>query len=282
MAAIGCTLLLHSQKVNIKYVYNANPEGPAMSRQIKVIAFDLDGTLYLGNEAVEGAVETLAALEKSGLDIVYFTNNSAKTNRQIEIKLCSLGFNATERNTYTASYACSRYLEREGIDEVYLIGSDDFGNDLKHRGIKIVEPEQARAVVVGLDLGLTYERIAGALHAIRKGARLVVANLDASYPIECGQRLPGCGAMVGAVVGATGHEPDFIAGKPNTYMLELLCTDLGVGPDEICVVGDSIESDIEMAKRFRCTSILYDRENEHAGYSGERVSFLKEIVNLIN
>jgi HAD superfamily hydrolase (TIGR01450 family) len=253
-----------------------------MSRQIKVIAFDLDGTLYLGNEAVEGAVETLVALEKSGLDIVYFTNNSAKTNRQIEIKLCSLGFNATERNTYTASYACSRYLEREGIDEVYLIGSDDFGNDLKRRGIKIVEPEQARAVVVGLDFGFNYERIAGALHAIRKGARLVVANLDASYPIERGQRLPGCGAMVGAVVGASGHEPDFIAGKPNTYMLELLCSDLGVEPDEICVVGDSIESDIEMAKRFRCTSILYDRENEYAGYSGERVSFLKEIVNLIN
>lgn len=253
-----------------------------MSKKIKALAFDLDGTLYFGNEAVDGAVDTLARLEKAGLRMVFFTNNSAKTVRQIEAKLRTLGFNANERNTYTASYACSRYLEQKSCKAVYLIGSDDFRNDLISRGIEVVEPERAEAVVVGLDFGLSYERIAGALHAIRNGAELVAANLDASYPVEHGRRMPGCGAMVGAVVGASGHEPDFIAGKPNTYMLELICSDLGVGPDEICVIGDSVESDIEMAKRYRCRGILYDHYNEYTGYPDERVRSIRELLNINN
>jgi len=253
-----------------------------MNRQIKAIAFDLDGTLYLGNQAVEGAIETLAELEMNGIVPLFFTNNSARTTPQIVNKLLSLGFNATERNTYTASTACARYLEQQDTGSVYLIGSDNFRKDLEERGVKIDEPEKAATVVVGLDFFLTYERIAGALHAISNGARLVVANLDASYPVEGGRRMPGCGAMVGAIIGASGHQPDFIAGKPNTYMLELLCSDQGLRSEEICVVGDSIESDIEMANRFQCRSILYDHFNKFSKYASNRVCSLKNIFNIIN
>ncbi|NTV66184.1 MAG: HAD-IIA family hydrolase [Chlorobaculum sp.] len=253
-----------------------------MSNRIKAIAFDLDGTLYFGSRAVEGAVEALKELEANHIQLFFFTNNSAKTVRQIVTKLHSLGFNATERNTYTASSACARYLEQQRLGLVYLIGSDDFRKDLEHRGIAIAEPEKAAAVVVGLDFGLTYERIAGALQAILHGARLVVANIDASYPVEHGHRLPGCGAMVGAVVGASGHQPDFIAGKPSTYMLELLCSDQGLGQKEICVVGDSIESDIEMADRFQCRSILYDHFDMFKDYLRDRATSFKHIINILN
>ena len=114
------------------------------------------------------------------------------------------------------------------------------------------------AVVVGLDPAFSYEKIAMALEAIDNGAKLIVANTDPSYPIENNRRLPGCGAMVGAIVGATGHKPDFHVGKPNVYMLELLCKEHGLSPAEICVVGDSIESDIKMADNFGCKSILFN------------------------
>jgi 4-nitrophenyl phosphatase len=253
-----------------------------ISGNVKAVAFDLDGTLYFGNEAVDGAVELLSGLKSKGVMPVFFTNNSARTVGQIVAKLRSLGFEADDRNTYTASYACARYLAQERIERLYLLGSDDFGKDLTNRGMTIVEPDRAEAVVIGLDFGMNYESIAGALQALMHGAILVVANLDPSYPIENGRRLPGCGAMVGAVKGATGHEPDFIAGKPNTYMLELLCSDLGFSNEDICVVGDSVESDIEMANRFKCPSILYDHFNIFSGYTGDRVSSLRDIFNIIN
>jgi FMN phosphatase YigB (HAD superfamily) len=65
-------------------------------------------------------------------------------------------------------------------------------------------------------------------------------------------------------------------------MLELLCSDQGLRAEEICVVGDSIESDIEMANRFQCRSILYDHFKEFSGNSHNRICSLKDIHNIIN
>jgi HAD superfamily hydrolase (TIGR01450 family) len=252
-----------------------------MSR-IQALAFDLDGTLYYGSKAVEGAVEAVGALYAAGYHIYYFTNNSARTKVQIVQKLNALGFDASLATTYTASDACRRYLKERDICEVFLIGSHDFENELKADRVRIVEPTKAEAVVVGLDFDLSYDKIAGALQAIGAGAELIVANLDSSYPVENGLRMPGCGAMVGSVVGSTGKEPDFITGKPNTYMLELLCSDWNHRYSEICVVGDSVESDMEMSTRFKCSGILFDHYDKYTGTEFTRVRDLQDIINIIN
>jgi len=252
-----------------------------MNSQIKAIAFDLDGTLYFGSQAVEGAVDALADLEVAGVKVFFITNNSTKSKSQIVKKLQGMGFNATNSNTYTASSACARYLNDEHLRAVYLIGNKDFKRDLQERFIEVVEPEKAEAVVVGLDTSMTYKSIAFASHAINRGATLVVANIDGSYPVEHGQLRLGCGAMVGAVVGATKHEPDFIAGKPNTYMLELLCQDFSISAEEICVIGDSIESDMEMAMRFKSQSILYDHYGVVKGYGEDRATSFEEIICIL-
>ncbi len=248
---------------------------------IKAFAFDLDGTLYYGNNAVDGAVKAVLSIIEAGYQVYYFTNNSAKTRSQIVKKLCTLGFNASLINTYTASYACSRYLLKNKIDSVYVVGSNDLINDFISLGINVVEPEQASSIVVGLDFSFSYDKIAKALVAIENGAKLIVANSDASFPTENNKRLPGCGAMTGAIVGATTHEPDFIAGKPNTFMLELLCEDWNLKASEICVVGDSIESDIEMANRFHCSGILFDNSNKYPNYQERRIVCLEELINII-
>jgi 4-nitrophenyl phosphatase len=248
---------------------------------IKAFAFDLDGTLYYGNNAVSGAVETISSIIKAGYKVFYFTNNSAKTRLQIVTKLSSLGFSASLINTYTASYACSRYLLKNHIDSVYVVGSDDLINDFRSQGINVVEPEKASSVVVCLDMLLTYDKISGALLAIENGAKLIVANRDSSFPIENNKRLPGCGAMVGAIVSATGHEPDFIAGKPNTYMLELLCNEWNLSASEICVVGDSIESDIEMANHYQCSSVLFDPLNKYSNYTAQRITCFPDLINIL-
>ena len=162
-----------------------------------------------------------------------------------------------------------------------MVGSNDLINDYISLGIHVVEPEQASFVVVGLDFSFSYAKIAGALLAIENGAKLIVANRDASFPAENNKRLPGCGAMTGAIVGATAHEPDFIAGKPNTYMLEALCEEWNLIASEICVVGDSIESDIEMANRFHCSSILFDHFDKYPTYRASRITYFAELQNFL-
>ena len=249
---------------------------------INSIVFDLDGTLYLGEKVIRGAIETISALEQQGYRIFYFTNNSGKTRRQIVDKLNRLGFTADMKNTYCASYAVSAYLAKNKISPVYLIGADGLKSELTSRNIKIRDdPETVSAVVVGLDPLFNYGKLAVALEAIDCGAKLIVANTDPAYPVENNRRLPGCGSIVAAVVAASGHLPDFHVGKPEIYMLELLCKDHGLSPKEICVVGDVLESDIAMADNFQCQSVLFDPEGVFQTFSGKKAKKLNEIISLI-
>ncbi|MFH1582133.1 MAG: HAD-IIA family hydrolase [Pseudomonadota bacterium] len=252
-----------------------------MINMIKGIVFDLDGTLYRGESIVEKAADTIAVLERN-YQIFYLTNNSGKMQQQIVDKLNGFGFRANMQNIYCGSYAISSYLAEKKIISIYLIGTDGLRSELESRNIRVESSSHVSAVVVGLDPSFSYDKISTALEAINNGAKLIVANIDPSYPVENNRKLPGCGAMVGAIVGATGHAPDFHVGKPNTYMLELLCKEHKLLPEEICVVGDDPKSDIKMAVNFQCQSILFDPENVFKAFSGNKISKLYEIVDIIN
>ena len=249
---------------------------------ISALAFDLDGTVYNGNSAIEGAIETIDALINLKYQIFYFTNNSAKTRKQIVGKLDRLGFPVKPQNTYCVSHAIYAYLTEKKFTSIYLIGTNDLKDDLIAHNIKVESSSLVSAVVVGLDPYFNYSKISIALEAINNGAKLIVANADSSYPIENNRRLPACGAMVGAIVGATFHAPDFTVGKPNTYMLELLCKEHKLSPAEICIVGDSPESDIKMATNLKCQSILFDPQDTFPKFSGDKVKSHHEIILLIN
>ncbi len=55
---------------------------------------DLDGTLYVGDEPVEGAREAIGKLKSSGLVLRYVTNTTRKPRREVSEHLRSLGFDA--------------------------------------------------------------------------------------------------------------------------------------------------------------------------------------------
>ena len=61
----------------------------------------------------------------------------------------------------------------------------------------------ADAVVVGFHRDFDYERLRVAARAVRRGARLIATNDDATYPTPDGP-IPGGGAIVAAVAYATG------------------------------------------------------------------------------
>lgn len=249
--------------------------------KITSVAFDLDGTVYCGSSAVAGAVETASALVESGFHVFYFTNNSGKTREQIVEKLIGLGLPAEPQDTYCSAYALTVYLLEKNLKTVYFIGTNDVRDSLSASGIGVLDSPQVSAVVVALDPSFAYSKIAVALESVRNGAKLIIANTDPSYPIENGKRMPGCGAMAGAIIGATSHPPDFVVGKPNTYMLELLCRDHKISSSKICIIGDSPTSDIAMAKRLHSQHILFDPHNEFPTHVGTRVQKIQDIISAL-
>lgn len=228
--------------------------------KIKLFALDLDGTLYIGDNMVAGAVELIDYLREK-YQVVFFTNNSSRTGRQVYEKLNRLGIKCKLDEVYTSSFATALYLKESGIDNLYVIGSDGFRSELKGNGLRIADDDSAKNLVVGFDFDFNYKKIATALSVLLKGGKFIACNEDRSFPVVGENRyMPGCGAMVGAIAASADKRPDFIVGKPNTYILSKISKVFGIEPHEIMVVGDSYESDIMMALNYNSKAILINSE----------------------
>ena len=223
----------------------------------KAVVFDLDGTIYFGNKIADFALEVISELESSGYNILFFTNNSTKTRFEILDKLACMGIKTIVEKIYTSSYASAIFLQKGNIKNIFLVGSCGFESELKEVGINTVNEYNCEATVIGLDLNFDYEILSKALIASQKSHRIVAANADKNFPIENECLKPGANAMLSAVLGSIDDKLRLdIIGKPNPFMLEILCKDWNLDKQNIIVVGDRMESDIAMARNFDCKGIL--------------------------
>ena len=226
---------------------------------LKLFAFDLDGTLYLGENIIEGAIDLICFLKKK-YSVVFFTNNSTKTREEIHSKLKKMGFDCSLNEIFTSSYAAAKYLDESNLDNVFVIGSDGLRSEIIDNGICIVDNDSAENLVVGLDFDFSYKKIETAMSILLNNGRFIVCNEDRFFPIGGNRYMPACGAMVGAIAVASNRKADFIIGKPNTYILSKIEEEYEIEHHEIMVVGDSFESDIMMAMNNNSKAILVNSE----------------------
>ncbi|MBU7038321.1 MAG: HAD family hydrolase [Theionarchaea archaeon] len=69
--------------------------------------------------------------------------------------------------------------------------------------------------------------------------------------------------------------------KPSPRAFEIILQDLHAHPDEVVMVGDSLEDDIEGAEKAGIRAILLDREQKYPRYTGEKIENLQELVVLL-
>lgn len=250
-----------------------------IKKSIKLFAFDLDGTLYLGDNAIPGAVELIHYL-KERYKVVFFTNNSSKTAEQIYVKLKKLKIVCNLNEVYTSSSATAGYLKETGINNIYLVGTENFRSELQGYGINIIDDDSAENVVVALDFDFNYNKITIALSVLLKGGKFIVCNEDRCFPVGKNKFLPGCGAIAGAIGIAAGKRPDFITGKPATYILTKISKDFSVKNGEIVIVGDTFESDIVMALNYKSKAIYINPGDKKV--KNENVFEVKDLFEFLS
>ena len=130
-------------------------------------------------------------------------------------------------------------------------------DELKNMGIEISDNEiEVSYVVIGWDRQFTYDKLNQAFQAWKNGAKVIATNPDRTCPIEGGQ-IPDCGAMIGAIEGATGEEVELILGKPSPFAAKVIVEEMLELPPENCfMVGDRLETDIRMANLSGLQSVL--------------------------
>jgi len=222
---------------------------------IKAVLLDLDGTVFVGKTAIPGAEMALEEIRKMGLKVFFLTNASTRSRKSTVEKLKALGLVAYEAEIFGSAYMVADYISTKyPSKKVYCLSEAGIQDELKLKGIEIVEDESADIVAVGLDRKLTYEKIAIAFKAISRGALFIASNDDATFPVENGF-LPGAGAMVAAVERSAGKKP-IVLGKPNKYGVELLLRENGLKKEEVIIVGDRIETDVLTGKHSGIKTVL--------------------------
>lgn len=224
-----------------------------MTTRPEAIVCDLDGVLYRGNVAVPGAGSALDALRGAGIGLVFVTNNSTKSPAEAAEKIRRLtGFEAHEDDVVTSAQAAANLLA-DTAPPTLLFGAAGARAPLEHAGVPIVADwHEARAVVAGLDLSLTYEALTRAVMAVNAGARLIATNTDVTYPTPEGL-WPGAGSLVAAIEAATGVRAE-VAGKPNAAMRGLLHARLA--GKRATVIGDRPETDLALGHAEGWDTIL--------------------------
>ena len=225
-----------------------------MLNKAKLFLLDMDGTLYLGDEVIDGAHDFIRTLEETGRQYIYLTNNSSRAGMDYVGRLRGLGFPCEEENLFTSSMATVLYLrEKHPGARVLPVGTAAFCRELREGGIDLVE-EDADVVVVGFDTELTYKKLELAVKYLRRGAAFVAANPDWVCPMPGNEVLPDCGSICALLTASTGAKPYYI-GKPNREMVDIISKKTGVPNENIACVGDRLYTDIAVAKNAGAISV---------------------------
>ena len=238
-----------------------------MLHDCRGFVFDLDGCVWQGSVLNPGAGETLTALYRAGRGVAFLTNNSRATGGDMRAKLRGLGLDWVEHALTPLEILGQVVAERFGPSRVLVIGAAELAAVVAaagHEVLGVADYRAATVVAVGNDFELSYERLAAAARAAAAGAPLVTPNVDPRLPIENGDFLPGCGAIVAAVSAAAGVTP-VVVGKPQPPLFRIALRRLGLAPAEAAMVGDSVESDVAGGRAVGMRTVLYAPEGAPPG-----------------
>src|SRR4051795_4491557 len=219
----------------------AMPAGSLLSAYKHVI-LDLDGVVWVGDDPTPRAPEAVTALRGAGKGIAFVTNDGRHAEDDFVRKLWRLGFRASREEVVTVVGALQHALAESEHRTAFVVGSPTVHRHVADAGLRILNGSdlaaRADVVVVAAHDDFDYGELRGAIRAVLRGAALVCAGRDATYPMPDGP-WPGAGPIVAAIESGTGAKAVSV-GKPEP---QLFLTALDrLGPGRALVVGDRLDS----------------------------------------
>ena len=218
--------------------------------------FDLDGTIYLGDRALPGAVELLGKINADkSKRMIYFTNNSSRAPEHYLAKLNGMGFPAAKAQILTSAEVLIKFLNLHRKNKsIYLVATPALEEMFARGGIPMVE-SAPDIVVTSFDTTLTYAKLERACSFIRSGAEWLTTHPDINCPVENGY-IPDCGAINELIRTSTGKPLPRAFGKPCGEVVEMIEEIYGEARGDMAVFGDRLYTDIALGKKNNMTAAL--------------------------
>ncbi len=232
-----------------------------MSVIVDGFIFDLDGTVYLGESALPGAVEGISELRAMGKQVLFVSNKPLDPRESYAAKLTRIGIPATPDDVITSGFVMGSYLAQEHPDDkLYVVGEKNLLDELRGHGLhimdefddqselEVIQPHDVDAVVVAFDRTLNYRKLNTAYQALLNGAKFFATNADKACPMPNGG-IPDAGGTIAALEHMTGRKLDVLAGKPSNLITQIALQKLGLPAERVMMIGDRLETDIRMGQQ---------------------------------
>lgn len=264
---------------------------PSVSRlaQIRHVALDMDGTIYLGDSLFPYTLGFLHRLEGLGIGYSFLTNNPSSSRADYAAKLSRMGIRVGEDEIYTTVQATVDYIRTHfpGARRLFLLGTPSMTGQFEGEGfVPTADDPDDRPdlVVVSFDRTLSYSRLCRACWWIKEGLPYIATNPDKVCPTDSRTVLVDCGSICAAIAGATGRRPDVTLGKPDPNILCTVARDHGIPVSQLAMVGDRIYTDIAAGINAGAVSVLVlsgETDEKTAAESGLQPDYVLENVSVL-
>lgn len=234
--------------------------------------FDLDGTIYLGEELLPGAARLIAELRRREIPVRFLSNNPTKDPVMYAAMLTRLGLATAVGDVVNTVVTTVRWLQRHHPDAVvFALAEEPLLRALREAGFRLSEdPSLIDVVIASYDRTFDYRKLQIAFDALwfHKRAILVQTNPDQYCPFPGGRGEPDAAAITAAIEACSGVRCSASFGKPDPLMIEAALAGLDVPLADVVMVGDRLHTDIQMAKDAGMISALVltgDTSAEAAG-----------------
>lgn len=224
-------------------------------QDVRCFLLDMDGTFYLGERILPGSLDFIDAVEKSGRDYLFLTNNSSHNADYYVQRLGRMGLTVGVDKILTSGQATAmKCTQRFPGKKAFVLGNRFLMDELAAGGVEI---DQAHPdyVVVGYDTTLDYAKMTAVCDFVRAGLPYVATHPDFNCPTETGFA-PDIGAIMAFIEASTGRKADLIIGKPYAGIVEAALKRTGLAAHQLAMCGDRLYTDVETGLKHGMLSVL--------------------------
>jgi 4-nitrophenyl phosphatase len=239
---------------------------------LKAILLDADGVLWRGGDVIEPAPEFIRRAKAAGLRCLVVSNNAGPNREAYSDKCARLGLELSPEDIFSVNHLAGPYVAaHHPRARAFVIGSEMLVRSMREHSQQVTGADEWLAehgaggrastpddlqllsqidfdlVMVGIDVNVNYIKLALACVLAQRGALLLAANPDYSFPFAGGVILPGNGSIVSLIAEISGVEPLYL-GKPSLHLLEQIERETGLSRAEMVMIGDRPETDYDFAR----------------------------------
>jgi NagD protein len=232
-------------------------------KEKKLFLFDMDGTIYIDDQPIDGAVDFIKSLlDDDEKKVYFFTNNSSKSRNDYVFKLKSIGLAIKKENIISSNQIAAHYINEHytGAKVLYL-GNFEASQEMKEFNVNVIPSyvknldQKATVALLAYDTGINYEKIKVFAYFLNKGISYIATHPDINCPSKIGG-IPDVGSFIEMFAASTGRYPDKTLGKPSIEVLDFAMKLGNCEKEETVFFGDRMYTDIKMAVDNAITSVL--------------------------